>query len=447
MVGIKEWETIKEDRDMQLEAYIEDEVLQFLDLSREIQDEEIYQQIDEVIQHISEKEYLSLSDKLRLRQSVFYSMRGLDVLTPLLQEDSVTEIMVNGYEHIFVERNGQLEEYPIHFRSAEKYHNIIQQVVADSNRAVNAASPIVDARLLDGSRVNVVLAPIALDGSTMTIRKFPKNTLTMEKLIHLESLSMETARFLELLVKSGYNIMISGGTGSGKTTFLNALSNYIPKSERIITIEDSAELRLEGVSNLVRLEVRNANVEGKNAITMKDLIKSSLRMRPDRIIVGEVRGEEALDMLQALNTGHDGSISTGHANSARDMLIRLETMVLMGIDMPMQALRGQISSALEIIIHLGRLRDHSRRVLEITEVLGMRDGEIECQTLFRFEEGERNRMNGEDFNGREKSKGEVSGRVSGYLVKNQKMKQLTKLKEAGYYKEYCNLMGSIKDAI
>lgn len=283
---------------------LEEEVMKCLDLNQDIDDDTIYHWIDSILGSFGEKYSLSLHEKLKLREKLYHSMRGLDVLSPLLEDESITEIMVNGYDRIFVEKNGVIESVPVQFRDSLKYHDVIQQIVAGANRVVNESSPIVDARLADGSRVNVVLSPISLDGSALTIRKFPKEALTMEKLIEIGSLPEEIGEFLQLLVVSGYNIIISGGTGSGKTTFLNALSNYIPKTERIITIEDSAELQLKNVDNLVRLEVRNGNVEGANEVKMKDLIKSSLRMRPSRIIVGEVRGEEAIDMLQALNTGH-----------------------------------------------------------------------------------------------------------------------------------------------
>lgn len=432
----------------EVERKLESMVLQQLDLTRDVSNDEIYSIIDGCMQMIEElideNQTLTLKEKLRIRQSVFYSMRGLDVLTPLLEDESVTEVMVNGYNNIFFEKEGLIQKSELQFRDRQKYRDIIQHIVAGSNRTVNEANPIVDSRLEDGSRVNVVLSPIALDGSAMTIRKFPKEPISMERLIALESLDVHVAEFLKLLVRSGYNILISGGTGSGKTTFLNALSNFIDKSERIITIEDSAELQLQDVTNLVRLEVRNANVEGKFAITMNDLIRSSLRMRPDRIIVGEVRGEEALAMLQALNTGHDGSISTGHANSVKDMLSRLETMVLMGFEMPVYALRGQIASALEVIIHLGRLRDHSRRVIEIVEVLDLKDGEIECQKLFEFQEERRMEHKNENENA-SSSDSYVHMRVQGQMIQKHKLKQVNKLIEAGYYGKYCELLKVWKD--
>ena len=369
-------------------------VLEQLDLSREMADEEIYGLIDRGIQEEAKEQYIPLHQKSRLRNELFHSIRGLDVLQELIEREEITEIMINGYNRIFVEEAGKIRRVKEEFESQEKLDDVIQQVVAGSNRIVNEASPIVDARLKDGSRVNVVLPPVALDGATMTIRKFPKEAMTMERLIEIGSLPQSVAKVLELFVLSGYNIFISGGTGSGKTTFLNALSNYVPADERIITIEDSAELKIKGVDNLVRLEVRNANVEGANEISMKDLIKSALRMRPDRIIVGEVRGEEALQMLQAMNTGHDGSISTGHANSSKDMLTRLETMVLMGVNMPLLAIRQQIASAIDIIIQLGRLRDRSRRVLQIVEVDRLEGDTIVLNPLYEFveEEEEDNRV-------------------------------------------------------
>ena len=303
-----------------------------------------------------------------------------------MQDDSVTEIMVNGYQKIFYEKAGRLYAWEKKFTGREKLEDVIQKMVAKNNRVVNEAMPIADARLEDGSRIHIVLEPTAIDGSCITIRKFPKEPMTMERLIELQTLSKEAAQFLEMLVKAGYNIFVSGGTGSGKTTFLNVLSGFIPPEQRIITIEDSAELQLQGIPNLVRLETRNGNAEGCREIGIRELIRSSLRMRPDRIIVGEVRGAEAIDMLQCMNTGHDGSMSTGHANSAADMLSRLENMVLMGKDLPLPAIRNQIASGVDIIVHLGRIRDKSRKVLEITEVVGCENGEIRLNPLYCFEE-------------------------------------------------------------
>lgn len=374
-----------------------------MDLTREVTDAEIKRLIDDVIAEKSKERYLSIRDKVDIRAGVFNAMRGLDVLQPLVDDPSVTEIMINGPDQIFVEQNGRLFRKNVSFGSNEKLENVIQNIVSKVNRTVNESTPIVDARLQDGSRVNVVLPPIALNGPTVTIRKFPESPFTVEQLIKLGSITEEVAEVLHRMVRAKYNIFISGGTGSGKTTFLNALSNFIPKDERLITIEDSAELQIRGIDNLVRMETRNANMEGKGAITIRDLIKASLRMRPERIVVGEVRGPEALDMLQAMNTGHDGSLSTGHANSTHDMLSRLETMVLTGADIPLEAIRQQIASAVDIIIQLSRLRDHSRRTMEITEVLGYRNGEIQLNPLYRFEEL------GEDEN----------GRIIGQLVRTQ----------------------------
>jgi pilus assembly protein CpaF len=357
-----------------------------LDLLKEITDEEIQAEISKVVMEISKEQYLTLGEKKELLEGVFNSMRGLDVLQPLVDDPSITEIMINGPHRVFVEQAGKLYQKNISFGSNEKLENIILNIVAKVNRTVNEANPIVDARLLDGSRVNVVLPPVALDGPTVTIRKFPETPMTVEQLIAYKSITEEVAEILERLVKAKYNIFISGGTGSGKTTFLNALSNFIPKDERIITIEDSAELQIQGIPNLVRLETRNANMEGKGEITIRDLIKSSLRMRPERIVVGEVRGAEALDMLQAMNTGHDGSLSTGHANSTKDMLSRLETMVLSGNQIPIDAIRQQIVSAIDIIIQLTRLRDKSRRTMEISELVEYKNGEIVLNTLYKFEE-------------------------------------------------------------
>lgn len=365
-----------------------------LDLTRSVGDDEIRETIAQVVAEESRKRYLTLAEKREVMEGVFNAMRGLDVLQPLVDDPSITEIMINGPEHVFVEQNGRLFRKNVSFESNEKLENVILTIVSKVNRTVNEANPIVDARLLNGSRVNVVLPPIALDGPTVTIRKFPEDPMTMERLIGYGSITPQVAEVLERMVRAKYNIFISGGTGSGKTTFLNALSNYIPKDERVITIEDSAELQIEGVENLVRLETRNANMEGKGEVTIRDLIRSSLRMRPERIVVGEVRGAEALDMLQAMNTGHDGPLSTGHSNSTRDMLSRLETMVISGNQIPIEAIRQQIASALDIIIQLSRLRDKSRRTLEITEVVGYEDGKIILNPLYRFVE------RGEDKNGR-----------------------------------------------
>lgn len=387
-----------------------------LDLTRDLKDEEIREVISNVISEKSKERYLQLSEKQQIMDSIFNSMRGLDVLQPLVDDPSVTEIMINGPDDVFIEQNGQLFKKNISFGSNEKLENVIQNIVAKVNRTVNESTPIVDARLKDGSRVNVVLPPIALNGPTVTIRKFPENPMTVQQLITYKSITPEVAELLERMVKAKFNVFISGGTGSGKTTFLNAISNFIPKDERVITIEDSAELQIRGVENLVRMETRNANMEGKGEITIRDLIKSSLRMRPERIIVGEVRGAEALDMLQAMNTGHDGSLSTGHANSTRDMLSRLETMVLTGASIPLDAIRQQIASAVDVIIQLSRLRDKSRRTLEISEVLGFEDGEIKLNPIYEFIE------TGEDEN----------KKIIGGLVRTEnKMVNTMKFKMAG----------------
>jgi pilus assembly protein CpaF len=348
-------------------------------------DDKIREIIRNAVFDMSGKKYMDLQTKKELAEMVFNSIRGLDVLQPLVDDQTVTEIMVNGPENVFIERNGRTERVDIRFESAEKLEDIIHSVVSRANRTVNESTPIVDARLDDGSRVNVVLKPIALDGPIMTIRKFGREPLTMKKLVEMGSITEEASEFLASLVRAGYNIFICGGTGSGKTTFLNALAGFIPPHERIVTIEDSAELVIKGIENIVRLETRNANTEGKGVITIRDLIRTSLRMRPERIIVGEVRGPEALDMLQAMNTGHDGSLSTGHANSAADMLTRLETMVLMAADIPLEAVRHQIASAIDIIIHLSRMRDGSRKVVEIAEISGYKDKKIVLNPLFRFD--------------------------------------------------------------
>ena len=379
-------ETLKHSRYEACRVSITDTVRQRIDLTREVEDDEIQDMIDALIVQMGRKYALSLAQRQTLGKSIFHSIRKMGVLQELVDCDEVTEIMVNGTENIFVERSGHLYQWDKRFETKEKLENVVQQIVAKCNRVVNEAAPIADARLDNGSRVNIVLSPVALNGPIITIRRFPDHPISMEDLIGFGSITREAAYFLEKLVISGYNIFISGGTGSGKTTFLNALSAYIPKTERIITIEDSAELQLQNIPNLVRLETRTVNMDGAKEINIRDLIKSSLRMRPDRIIVGEVRGSEAIDMLQALNTGHDGSLSTGHANSSGDMLTRLETMVLMGMDLPLAAVRRQIASGVDLIVHLGRLRDKSRRVLEIVEVLGFENDEIVTHTLYQFQE-------------------------------------------------------------
>lgn len=383
-------------------------------------DEELEERVEDLVnQRLSTvNEYVSIDQKVSIVQQVYSSIRGFGVLDSILSNDDITEIMINGPENIFIEKKGRLQKVDRHFDSERNLEDIIQRIVGQAGREVNQANPICDTRLPDGSRVNVVLPPIALCGPTVTIRKFSKEPMTIEKLIEYGSLTQEIADKLELLVHAKYNIFISGGTGSGKTTFLNALSNYIPKDERVITIEDSAELQIEGVKNLVSLETRNANSSGAGAIEMKDLIKSALRMRPDRIIVGEVRGAEALDMLQAMNTGHDGSLSTGHANSTQDMLSRLETMVLQGAAaLPLEAIKQQIGSAVDIIIHLSRLRDKSRKTMAITEVVEYKNGEIILNPLYEFREDEKSTID----------------HVSGKLVRTENpMQNDFKLRLSGY---------------
>lgn len=369
-----------------LKEKLQKDVLESIDLTSEITDGELLSSIDKILVEKGREKFISMEEKRRLRKNIFNSIRKLDILQDMIEDPTITEIMVNGYKNIFIERNGEISRCQEQFESKEKLEDVVQQIVSQSNRIVNASNPIVDSRLDDGSRINIVLPPIALDGPVITVRRFPENPITINQLIEYESISMEVAELLEKLVISRYNIFISGGTGSGKTTFLNVLSNYIPSNERIVTIEDSAELQLRNVINLVRMEVRNGNAEGNNQISIRDLIKTSLRMRPDRIIVGEVRDEAAIDMLQALNTGHDGSLSTGHANSPEDMLHRLESLVILGANIPLLAIRRQIASAIDIVVHLGRLRDKSRRVLEITEVMDFKDNEIILNPLYKFTE-------------------------------------------------------------
>lgn len=366
---------------------IKGQVLEKIDFSRELPDDELREIIAVEMANYPKINQITLSQRRNLEQRVFNSLRKLDILQDLLEDDSITEIMVNGPNCVFYEKDGEFEKYSYHFSSEEKLQDVIQQIVGRHNRVVNMSTPIVDSRLEDGSRVNVVLSPIAVDGSAISIRKFSKVPLEMESLVEKETLSQEMADFLKMLVIARYNLFISGGTSSGKTTFLNALSAFIPKEERIITIEDSAELQLQEIPNLVRLETRISNTEGVSAITARELIHTALRMRPDRIIVGECRGEEALDMLQAMNTGHDGSLSTGHANSPQDMLNRLETMVLMGMDLPLAAVRQQIASGIDILIHLEKGRDKKRRVVEISEVLGVQNGVIRLNRIYRYEGG------------------------------------------------------------
>lgn len=363
-------------------------VINNLSLSQ-LSDEELAAEIERIAENYFSDKYIPVDEKVIIVEQVYSSIRGFGILDAIMKNDDITEVMVNGPNDIFIEKNGKLEKLNQFFESERRLEDIIQRIVGLAGREVNQANPIVDTRLPDGSRVNVVLPPVSLVGPVVTIRKFSKTPMTVDQLIRYGSITKEIAGVLEMLVKAKYNIFISGGTGSGKTTFLNALSNYIPPDERIITIEDSAELQITHIENLVNLETRNANASGQGSITIRDLIKSSLRMRPERIVVGEVRGGEALDMLQAMNTGHDGSLSTGHANSVRDMLSRLETMVLQGADgLPLYAIRQQIASSIDIIVHLSRLRDHSRKTMEITEVLGMKDGEIKLNPLYVFEEDE-----------------------------------------------------------
>ncbi|MFR4589079.1 MAG: CpaF family protein [Eisenbergiella sp.] len=400
----------------QYKASIKKEILEKLDCGRDFSDGEVRDIIDGRLCGGDCAGRLDVAGRRRMGKELFASIRGLDVLQELLEDKSITEIMINGPERIFVERAGRLQRWKGHFESLSRLQDVIQQIAAGCNRVVNEASPILDARLEDGSRVNVVLAPVALNGPVMTIRRFPEEGMTLDRLVAIGSLDTECRRFLELLVKSRYNIFISGGTGSGKTTFLNALSQAIPPEERIITIEDSAELQLKYAENLVSLETRNANTEGCKSVTVRDLIRSSLRMRPDRIIVGEVRGAEICELLTAYNSGHAGSMSTGHGNTARDMLLRMETMLLMGMDIPLSAIRRQIASGIDILVHLGRLRDKTRKVLEVAEITGFSEGEILTETLYEFEE----------------DKNSTKEKVSGSLVKKGELRHVQKLEAAGF---------------
>ena len=387
----------------------------------DMDDDKLNELVERLVEDKFQGIYIPVSQRVSIVKQVFSSFRGFGILDTILNDESITEVMINGPDNVFIEKNGKLIKSDQKIESENKLRDIIQNIVGRAGREVNDANPICDTRLPDGSRVNVVLPPISLVGPVVTIRKFSKKPMTIEKLIEYGSLTPDIAKKLEVLVKSKYNIFVSGGTGSGKTTFLNALSNYIPKDERIITIEDSAELQITGIENLVSLETRNANSAGVGQITIRDLIKSSLRMRPERIVVGEVRGAEALDMLQAMNTGHDGSLSTGHANSTHDMLSRLETMVLQGAEgLPLDAIRSQIASAVDIIIHLSRLRDKSRKTMEITEVLGYENGKIQLNTLYRFEEDERSTLE----------------KVSGKLVKVNDLQNTHKLVLSGYKGEF-----------
>ena len=409
----------------ELKEYLYQKIMERMDMTVSVSDRELMELIDEVIVKESKKRYITLPMKYRYRQELFDSFRRLDVLSEAIDDSDVTEIMVNGANQIFIEKNGRIQKFDKVFSSEEKLEDVIQQIASRVNRRVNEVTPMADARLEDGSRVNIVLPPIALDGPIVTIRRFSKEPIRMEQLIAWNSISREAADDLADLVRSGYNIFVCGGTGSGKTTFLGALAEFIPPDERVITIEDSAELKLVNVKNLVRLETRPANLEGKHEITIRQLIRNALRMRPDRIIVGEVRSEEALDMIQAMCTGHQGSMSTGHANSSQDMLSRLETMVLMGMDLPLAAIRGQIASALDIIVYLGRLRDKSRHVIEIDEIEGIKDGKIRLNKLYSWQE-----------------EGERDGKIIGKLARTQTVLHREKLWAAGYrLSELCD--GSI----
>ncbi|MBQ7840556.1 MAG: CpaF family protein [Lachnospiraceae bacterium] len=401
-------------------AFLKQEILAELDCGQDFSDEQVRQIIDEKLRSPGCAGRLDVAARRALGKELFSSIRGMDVLQEILADKNVTEIMVNGPDQIFLEKDGRLSAYGGRFESAGRLMDVIQQIAAGCNRVVNEASPILDARLSDGSRVNVVLKPVALNGPIMTIRRFPEEGMTLEKLVQLGSLNQECREFLELLVKSRYNIFISGGTGSGKTTFLNALSQAIPQEERIITIEDSAELQLKYAKNLVSLETRNVNMEGCTPVTIRDLIRTSLRMRPSRVIIGEIRGAEICELLTAYNSGHAGSMSTGHGNSAQDMLLRMETMLLMGMDIPLSAIRRQIASGIDILIHLGRLRDKTRKVLEIVEIRGFSEGEILTNTLYAFEE----------------DADSTRERVSGRLVKKGELEHVEKLEAAGYGREF-----------
>lgn len=399
-----------------IKEMLKEQISSQLNELRQVSDDELYEVIDQHILEAGKQEYLPLKERIQLRLRLFDSFRRLDILQELVDDPEITEIMVNGKDHIFVEKHGRISRVKSCFDTQEQLEDMIQQIVSRVNRVVNVSSPLVDARLEDGSRVHVALPPVSLNGPTLTIRKFPE-PITMEKLISLGAIHQDAASFLEKLVVSGYNIFICGGTNSGKSTFLNALSAYIPKDERLITIEDSAELQIRHIQNLVRLETRNANQEGEGALGIGDLIRASLRMNPSRILVGEVRGKEALDMLSAMNTGHDGSLSTGHGNSPADMLSRLETMVLMGVEIPLAAVKSQIASAVDIMIHLGKMRDKSRKVLSIVEVGSYENGEIKLNPLYEFEE---NNSTG---------RGE---KVQGQLKQVGVLKAVKKMRAAGY---------------
>jgi len=380
------------EQEQQLVIEIKKYVTEMLPLSQ-ISDDELEERVEEIVTQKIGENYCSIEQRVSIVKQIYSSIRGFGLLDSIISDDTITEVMINGPENIFIEQNGRLFKLKKQFESQRRLEDVIQRIVGLSGREVNQSNPICDTRLPDGSRVSVVLPPIALCGPTLTIRKFSKTPMTVEMLIRYGSITKEIAEVLEMLVKAKYNIFISGGTGSGKTTFLNALTNFIPKDERVITIEDSAELQITGIENLVSLETRNATASGAGQITIRDLIKSSLRMRPERIVVGEVRGGEALDMLQAMNTGHDGSLSTGHANSTEDMLSRMETMVLQGAaGLPLEAIRQQIASAVDIIIHLSRLRDKSRKTMEITEVVGYEEGKIILNPLYIFKEDEKSTL-------------------------------------------------------
>lgn len=417
--------------DGELWRELKGELMEALGGQNHTSDEELYEMIDERILEYGQAKYIPLKERVALRNGLFDSFRRLGVLQELVDDREVTEIMVNGPDKIFVERKGRGEQWGKGFESAEQLEDMIQQIVSRVNRIVNVSRPVADARLPDGSRVHIVLPPIALDGPVVTVRKFPE-PITMETLIRTGSISAEAAAFLRKLVAAGYNIFISGGTNSGKSTFLNALTACIPPEERLITVEDSAELQIRSIPNLVRLETRGPNAEGEGAITIADLIRAALRMNPDRIIVGEVRGKEALDMVTAMNTGHDGSLSTGHGNSPGDMLSRLETMMLMGAELPLAAIRSQLASALDILVHLGRLRDRSRRVLSIVEVMGYEEGEIRLNSLYEFEEERGERTGAQAGTGTQT--GPETGpdsAVSGSLKRTGTLKNTEKLRAAG----------------
>ncbi len=399
---------------------LKNEVISELDFSNDISDRQIEIKIDQALSREGSKTYIGLRDRIELKKSIYNSIKKLDVLSDLLEDNDITEIMINGPNSIFIEKNGIIQKADLKFESKERLSTAIQQIVSTVNRQVNQSEPIQDAILQDGSRVNIVLSGISCDGDIVTVRKFSKDKITIDQLIEKEAITKEAADFLKLVVKAKYNIFISGGTGTGKTTFLNALTDFIPCDERVITIEDSAELKIQGIDNLVRLQAKNKNVEGKNSVNIRDLVRNSLRMRPDRIIVGEVRGGEAADMITAMLTGHEGSLSTGHSNSVKDTFFRLETMVMMsGMDLPILAIRQQIASAINIVVHLGRLRDKSRRVLEISEVTGINNGEIMINPIYSFRE-----------------KGEENGRVKGRLELINKLMMVDKLSSYGLIKIY-----------